>query len=72
MINWGKGRSLNQCDTTPYVISKVLEKWAYELVDYDEIPFAEPHNEICLKVTIPRTYCIKTLYICVYLTFSVV
>ena len=28
----------------PFVISKVLEKGAYELVDYDRIPLGQPRN----------------------------
>ena len=28
----------------PFVISKVLEKGAYELVDYDGIPLGQPRN----------------------------
>ena len=33
----------------PYIISHVLEKGAYELVDYDKIPLGEPRNGIYLK-----------------------
>ena len=33
----------------PFIFSKVLEKWAYELVDYDGIPFRKPHNGLYLK-----------------------
>ena len=33
----------------PYIVSHVLEKGAYELVDYDGIPLGEPHNELYLK-----------------------
>ena len=33
----------------PFVISKVLEKGAYELVDYDGIPLGKPHNGLYLK-----------------------
>ena len=33
----------------PYVISQVLEKGAYELVDYDGIPLGEPRNGLYLK-----------------------
>ena len=29
----------------PFVISKVLEKGAYELIDYDGIPLGKPRNE---------------------------
>ena len=28
----------------PYIVGHVLEKGAYELVDYDGIPFGEPRN----------------------------
>ena len=34
---------------SPFVISKVLEKGAYELVDYNGIPFGQPHNWLYLK-----------------------
>ena len=33
----------------PFIINKVLEKWAYELVDYDGIPLGQPHNGLYLK-----------------------
>ena len=33
----------------PFILSKVLEKGAYELVDYDRIPFGQPHNGLYLK-----------------------
>ena len=33
----------------PYVISRVLEKGAYEIMDYDGIPFGNPRNGIYLK-----------------------
>ena len=28
----------------PYIVSHVLDKGAYELIDYDGIPLGEPHN----------------------------
>ena len=34
----------------PFIISKVLEKGAYELVDYDGIPFEQPHNGLYVKM----------------------
>ena len=34
----------------PFVISKVLEKGAYECVDYDEIPFRKPRNGLYLNL----------------------
>ena len=34
----------------PYVVSKVLEKGAYELAYYDGIPFGKPHNGLYLKI----------------------
>ena len=34
----------------PFVISKVLEKGAYDLVDYDGIPLGQPHNGLYLKI----------------------
>ena len=33
----------------PFIISKVLEKGAYELKYYDEIPFGKPRNGLFLK-----------------------
>ena len=33
----------------PFIVSKVLEKGAYELVDYDGIPFRKPQNGLYLK-----------------------
>ena len=33
----------------PYIIRRVLEKGAYELVDYDGIPLSEPKNGLYLK-----------------------
>ena len=32
-----------------YIVSRVLEKGAYELVDCDEIPLGEPRNGLYLK-----------------------
>ena len=32
-----------------FVISKVLEKGAYESIDYDGIPLGQPHNGLYLK-----------------------
>ena len=32
-----------------YIVSRVLEKGAYELVDYDMIPLGEPRNGLYLK-----------------------
>ena len=33
----------------PYIISKVLKKGAYELVDYEENKLARPRNGLYLK-----------------------
>ena len=33
----------------PYIVKHVLAKGAYELVDYDGIPLAQPRNELYLK-----------------------
>ena len=32
-----------------YIVSRVLEKGAYELIDYDGIPLDEPRNGIYLN-----------------------
>ena len=34
----------------PYIISHILEKGAYRLVDYDRIPLGEPRNGLYLKI----------------------
>ena len=34
----------------PFVVSKVLEKGVYKLVDYDGIPFRQPRNGLYLKL----------------------
>ena len=34
----------------PFIMSKVLEKWAYDLIDYDGIFFVQPHNGLYLKM----------------------
>ena len=33
----------------PYIVKRVLAKGAYELIDYDGIPLAQPHNGLYLK-----------------------
>jgi hypothetical protein len=33
----------------PYIVSRVLEKGAYELVDYDGVPLSEPRNGLYLN-----------------------
>jgi hypothetical protein len=33
----------------PYIVRRVLEKGAYELMDYDGIPLSEPRNGLYLK-----------------------
>ena len=33
----------------PYIVKWVLDKGAYELVNYDDIPLSEPRNRIYLK-----------------------
>ena len=44
----GKGKSESMWHG-PYIINKVLEKGAYELVDHDGISLGEPQNGIYLK-----------------------
>ena len=43
------GRKLEAMWNGPYIVSHVLEKGAYELIDYDGIPLGEPQNELYLK-----------------------
>ena len=45
----GKGKFESMC-YGPFVISKVLEKGAYELIDYDGIPLGQPRNGLYLKM----------------------
>ena len=33
----------------PYIVKKVLHKGAYELIDYEGNPLAQPHNGLYLK-----------------------
>ena len=33
----------------PFVVSRVLDKGAYKLIDYDRIPFRKPRNGLYLK-----------------------
>ena len=44
----GKGK-FESMWSSPFIVSKVLEKGAYELVDYDGIHFRKPHNGLYLK-----------------------
>ena len=44
----GKGK-LESMWYGPYIVIKVLEKGAYELVDYDGIPSRQPHKGLYLK-----------------------
>ena len=44
----GKGKSESMW-YGPFIVSKVLEKGAYELMDYDRIPFGQPRNGLYLK-----------------------
>jgi len=44
----GKGKSESMWHG-PYVIRKVLEKGAYELVNHDRTPLGEPQNGLYLK-----------------------
>ena len=42
-------REFNPMWRGPYVVKRVLEKGAYELVDYERTALAEPRNGIYLK-----------------------
>ena len=46
--NLGAGR-LESMWNGPYIVNRVLEKGAYELIDYDGVPLGEPHNELYIK-----------------------
>ena len=55
-----------------YIVSKVLEKGAYKLVDYDRIPFGHPRSGVYLK----RYYALKIfhqylVYMCIFDFLSV-
>jgi hypothetical protein len=43
------GRKFEAMWRGPYIVIQVLEKGAYELVDYDGIPLSEPINGFYLK-----------------------
>ena len=47
-VKLGKGK-LESMWYGPFVVNKVVEKGAYELVDYDGIPFGKPRNGLYLK-----------------------
>ena len=51
----------------PYIINRVLEKGAYEFIDYDGIPLGEPQNGFYLK----RDYTMLTkIFMCtLYILF---
>ena len=44
-----EARKFNHMWHGPYVVKRVLEKGAYELVDYEGTALAEPRNGIYLK-----------------------
>ena len=46
MLGAGKFEAMWQ---SPYIVRRVLEKEAYDLVDYDGIPLSEPSNGLYLK-----------------------
>jgi hypothetical protein len=47
----------------PYIVSKVLAKGAYELVDYDGVPLSEPRKWVVLKeVLCISHFCMRYLY----------
>ena len=48
----------------PYIVKCVLEKGAYELVDYDRNPLLQPWNEMYLKRYYAWLCVVKALYIC--------
>ena len=43
------GRKFNPMWHVPYVIKRVLEKGAYDLVDYEGTTLVEPRNGLYLK-----------------------
>ena len=56
----------------PFIISKVLEKGAYELVDYDGIPLGQPRNGLYLKMYYAQVFLDGILYICTLIDFHCV
>ena len=42
-------RKFNPMWHGPYIVKRVLEKGAYELVDYEGTALVEPRNKLCLK-----------------------
>ena len=51
----------------PYIVKKVLSKGAYELVDYDGIPLAQPRNGFIWNVTMLNHERSNFLYYIVYM-----
>jgi hypothetical protein len=45
----------------PYIVRRVLEKGAYDLVDYDGIPLSEPWNGLYLKKYYEEVICAQIL-----------
>ena len=43
------GKEINPMWRGPYVVKRVLEKGAYELVDYEGTTLAKPRNGLYLK-----------------------
>ena len=58
----------------PFIMSKVLEKGAYEIVDYDGIYFGKPHNGLYQKkrTMLERSFAFVPCIYAHFLAFSVV
>jgi hypothetical protein len=64
MLGVGKFEAMWQ---GPYIVSRIFEKGAYELVDYNGIPFSEPRNGLYLK----EVLCLRShVHECLYFIVS--
>jgi hypothetical protein len=53
----------------PYIVSRVLEKGAYELVDYGGVPLSEPRNGFVLEEVLCMSHlCMSTCILCIILS----
>jgi hypothetical protein len=54
-----------------YIVRRVLEKGAYDLVDYDSIPLSEPRNGLYLKKYYAKDHLCMSACILLYHTYCV-